>query len=215
MLLRFTLIVGLLVAGSVPTWAQIQTQAQADAHAAAREEIQAKEVEAWAKSRQEKAYDEARRQQAENSTYEYRDPTPAEVAAKEEDWKAKNPFKFSGTMPDFSKQKIRVQKARAESPTDSDRIKELTDRLAALEQKAAQTQATPKPATHASSGRVNNPPTAQIKSEPTVQSPSKPNPANMVLRKKADGKYVALIGGKTMTFASEQEAQAYLAKLKP
>ncbi len=45
--------------------------------------------------------------------YEYRYPTSREIAAKEEAWKAANPFISSMRMPDFSTQRIRVPKSDA------------------------------------------------------------------------------------------------------
>lgn len=152
---------------------------------------------------------------AEDPGYEHRYPTPEEVTEMEKDWKEKNPFKFSAYMPDFSKHKILVRKAEKEPAASSAQTRELTDRVAALEQQLAQAQATAKPPTPVATPSKEKTVSAQPKTDKPVQSPREPNPSNIVLRKMADGRVVAIIGGKMISFATEKEAKAYIAKLKP
>lgn len=135
-------------------------------------------------------------------TYEQRDPTSEEIAAKEKEWKEKNPFKFSAYMPDYSKIKVLVKVPRQKA--DDPRTKEMEARIALLEQQAAARQA-PEP-----KGAVTRPVAA-----PAPAKPAGPNPAGVVMRKQSDGRVIAIVGGKSMVFANEQEARAHLARLKP
>ena len=170
-------------------------------------ELDARELQAWQQAQSDKVALEIRQRQLEESRYDHRSPTPEEVAAMEQKWKDENPLTFSGRMPDFSKQSIRVTKSETvsiESAQLTAKIAELENRMAQMERKRPTLQPTAKRST------VN------AKPRPAEQSaaPAPPNPASVIERKLPNGQVMAIIGGKQMQFKNEADAQAYIASLK-
>ena len=142
------------------------------------------------------------RQDIINKSYDYRDPTPEEIAEKVKAWNKANPFTSVRLMPNFATQKIPVEKNNALKQKLADvetRLKQLEAKepfgsQSPVSRKATSTIVTPKPA--------------------NTETPLTPNPASVTLRKLPSGQVVAIIGSKLMKFNSEAEAQAYIANLK-
>ena len=166
-------------------------------------EYTARDVEAWQNANNEKGMLEARLRQLQEAQYEHRFPTSEEVAAMEQKWKEDNPLTFSGWMPDFSKQSIRVTKSdtvSVELAQLTAKIAELENRIAQMELKRTTLQPTAKRSTV----------TAKLRPAGQSASPVTPNPASVIERKLPNGQVMAIIGGKQMQFKTEAEAQAYI-----
>lgn len=142
------------------------------------------------------------RQDMISKSYDYRDPTPEEIAEKVKAWNKANPFTSVRLMPNFAGQKIPVEKSEALTQ----KVTELEARLKQLEGNETASYQT----------RFSNPsPAPAAKPKPSIaEMPRPPNPASVTLRKLPSGQVVAIIGGKLVKFNSEAEAQAYIEGLK-
>lgn len=139
------------------------------------------------------------RQDAINKSYDYRDPTPEEIAEKVKAWNKANPFTSVRLMPNFATQKIPVEKNDALKQ----KLADVEMRLKQLEAKAP--SGSQSPVSHKAPSAIVNPKPAN------TETPLTPNPASVTLRKLPSGQVVAIIGSKLMKFNSEAEAQAYIA----
>lgn len=149
-----------------------------------------------------------------DALYEYRMPTRQGVNALQEKWKTAHPFTFSGEMPDFRTQKIRIRRADTVQPEQ---------RIVAKEQAIPRDDGVMTPGAmemvrnmqraDALEGGRAGPRGEQIQ----VAAPAAvgPNPYGVAMRTLSNGRVVAIIGGKAYQFANRAEATAFIEKQRP
>lgn len=178
-------------------------------------------MERWQEEQTEKQDLEFRLQQLQKHLddvgYTYRLPTIREIATMQKKWLDEHPFTYSGRMPDFSKQQIREPKINSQNPESAQarqaEIAALSARVTELEKRLA---SHPMPANDhvRKAARHVSAATAKGGAATDTTTPAPPNPANITLRKLADGRVLAIVGSTHLEFQNEAEANAYIEKVR-